>query len=32
MTHREGQMSLVLFFNPVGRLTHSWRREQSGVE
>jgi len=32
MEHREGQMSLVLFFNPVGRFTHSWRRPSSGVE
>ncbi|WP_021594006.1 NtaA/DmoA family FMN-dependent monooxygenase [Actinomadura welshii] len=32
MEHREGQLSLVLFFNPVGRFTHSWRRPGSGVE
>jgi len=32
MTHREGQLGLVLFFNPVGRFTHSWRRPDSGVE
>lgn len=32
MEHRDGHMSLVLFFNPVGRFTHSWRRPGSGVE
>ncbi|HVW45172.1 MAG TPA: NtaA/DmoA family FMN-dependent monooxygenase [Amycolatopsis sp.] len=32
MEHRAGRMSLVLFFNPVGRFTHSWRRPGSGVE
>ncbi|SFP22745.1 hypothetical protein SAMN04489713_112214, partial [Actinomadura madurae] len=32
MDHREGRLSLVLFFNPVGRFTHSWRRVGSGVE
>ncbi|WP_236791913.1 NtaA/DmoA family FMN-dependent monooxygenase [Amycolatopsis sp. GM8] len=32
MDHRDGQLSLVLFFNPVGRFTHSWRRRESGVE
>lgn len=32
MEHRTGQMNMVLFFNPVGRFTHSWRRENSGIE
>ncbi|MCU1513875.1 MAG: putative monooxygenase yxeK [Microbacteriaceae bacterium] len=32
MEHRDGHMGLVLFFNPVGRFTHSWRRPQSGAE
>jgi FMN-dependent oxidoreductase (nitrilotriacetate monooxygenase family) len=32
MYHRNDRMSLVLFFNPVGRFTHSWRRPASGAE
>jgi N-acetyl-S-(2-succino)cysteine monooxygenase len=30
--NRNDQMNLVLFFNPVGRFSHSWRRLGSGAE